>query len=212
MASPIRFYFDFASPYAYFSLDRIERVAAEHGRTVEWTPILMWVVLKAHGIAPPMDVPVKRTYFLHDMMRSAQFYGLGYRPPVKLPLSSHLAARAFYVLAADDAERARDFAHAVFAAFFREHEDISQESVILRLAEAHGMSAEAARAAIGGPEGRALLEAGVTRAIADKVCGSPYFVVDGEGFFGADRLPQLAWRLTPDGQAVRLNRGTEEVG
>ena len=212
MANPIRFYFDFASPYAYFSLDAIEKLAAEHGRTVEWVPILMWVLLKAHGVAPPMEAPVKRAYFLHDMLRSARFYGVDYRPPVKLPVSSHLAARAFHVLAASDPDRAKDFARAVFAAFFRGHEDISSEAVVLRLAEAHGMSAEAAREAIGGPEGRGLLEAAVGRALADKACGSPFFVVDGEGFFGADRLPQVGWRLTPEGQAARFDAGAEEVG
>jgi len=31
--------------------------------------------------------------------------------------------------------------------------------------------------------------------VAEGVIGSPYTVVDGEGYFGADRLPQIAWRL-----------------
>jgi 2-hydroxychromene-2-carboxylate isomerase len=51
-----------------------------------------------------------------------------------------------------------------------------------------------------GPLGRQRLGEAIERAVADHVCGSPYFLVDGEGFFGADRLPQIAWRL---GQAAR---------
>ena len=47
-----------------------------------------------------------------------------------------------------------------------------------------------------GPLGRERLAAAVDAAIADKVCGSPFFIIDGEPFFGADRLPQIAWRLS----------------
>ena len=48
-----------------------------------------------------------------------------------------------------------------------------------------------------GPIGRQRLAAAIDAAIADKVCGSPFFIVDGEPFFGADRLDQIAWRLSP---------------
>jgi 2-hydroxychromene-2-carboxylate isomerase len=201
MSDPIRFYFDFASPYAYFSVQAVERIAAEHGRPLEWRPILMWAVLKAHQIAPPMDSPAKRAYFLHDMTRSAAFYGLPYREPVKLPLSSHNAARLWHVLAARDEHAARAYGRDVFRTFFAEHRDISDQAVLVEIAARHGMSDTDAREAMTGPHGRALLEAEVARAIADNVCGSPYFLVDQEGFFGADRLPQLRWRLSPEGQA-----------
>ncbi len=200
MSDPIRFYFDFASPYAYFSVEAVERIAAEHGRPLEWRPILMWAVLKAHQIAPPMDSPTKRAYFLHDMVRSAAFYGLPYREPVKLPLSSHNAARLWHVLAARDEAAARAYGKQVFHAFFAEHRDISDQNVLVEIAGRHGMTESDAREAMTGPQGRALLEAEVARAIADNVCGSPYFLVDQEGFFGADRLPQLRWRLSPQGQ------------
>ena len=58
-----------------------------------------------------------------------------------------------------------------------------------------------------GPLGRARLAAAVDAAVADKVCGSPYFIVDGEPFFGADRLPQIAWRL---GQAHAIPASGEK--
>ena len=194
--APIVFYFDFASPYAYFAADGIERIAAGHGRTVEWRAFLAWAVLKAQGIAPPMDVPAKRAYLVADMIRSAAFHGLPYRHPEKLPLSAHRAARLFHAVAADDPATARAFARAAFSAFFTEGADISDEAVVLRTARQCGIGGAAAREAIEGPSGRALLAAAVERAVADGVCGSPFFLVDGEPFFGADRLPQIAWRLS----------------
>jgi 2-hydroxychromene-2-carboxylate isomerase len=208
---PIVFYFDFASPYAYFAADGIEKIAAEHGRTVEWRAFLAWAVFKAHGISPPMDVPAKRAYIVADMNRSAAFHGLPYRHPEKLPLSAHRAARLFHTIAADDPATARAFARAAFSAFFTEGKDISDEAVVMRIAHECGIGSAAAREAIEGSLGRALLAAAVDRAVADGVCGSPFFLVDGEPFFGADRLPQIAWRLSqarPQGVPGAMSPGT----
>ncbi len=199
MAGPIRFWFDFASPYAYFASAEIDRIGAEFGRTVEWRPVLLWAVLKAHGIAPPMDVPAKRAYFLHDMKRSADFFGLPYQEPVKLPLSSHLAARLYYATGQQSADKAAALAQRLFRAFFVEGKDISDEPVLVDLAADAGISAKAAQEGMKGPVGRAHLEQVVEQAIAEKIIGSPHFTVDGEDFFGADRLPQLRWFLSGGG-------------
>ncbi len=193
MPNPIRFYFDFASPYAYFASTSIEGLAQEFGRTVEWRPILLWAVFKTHGIAPPMDLALRRDYLLHDMVRSAAFFDVPYRTPEKLTLSSHLAARLFYATLQTDADKAVTFARRVFTAFFVEGRDIAQEDVLRALAIEAGIAGDAAAEDM--KAGRPLLERAVNDAIADKVVGSPFFLVDGEGFFGADRLPQLRWYL-----------------
>jgi 2-hydroxychromene-2-carboxylate isomerase len=85
------------------------------------------------------------------------------------------------------------FARRVFAAFFVEGRDIAQEDVLRALAIEAGIAGDAAAEDM--KAGRPLLERAVNDAIADKVVGSPFFLVDGEGFFGADRLPQLRWYL-----------------
>lgn len=198
--SPIRFYFDFASPYAYFAAAEIDRVGKEFGRAVDWQPILMWAVLKAHGIPAPMDPPTKREYFLHDMKRSAAFFGLLYRDPVRLPLSSHLAARLYYAVRSRDPGVADALAQRLLPAFFAEHRDISEEATLVDLASEVGVAEADALEGMKGASGRALLERAVQDAIDARVVGSPYFLVDGEGFFGADRLPQLRWYLAGGGR------------
>lgn len=196
MKRPLRFYFDFASPYAYFALRPLQALAAEHGRAVVYRPMLLWAVLKAHGIAAPLDAPVKRAYFVTDMMRSAAFHGVPYIQPVNLPFSSHLAARLFYAIVAQRPEAAQALTQDIFDALFARGEDITQTDVLREIAVAQGLDLDGARAAIEGPLGRQKLAEAVDLAIADKVCGSPYMLVDGEGFFGCDRLPQIAWRLS----------------
>ncbi len=118
MAEPIRLYLDFASPYAYFAVDAADRLAAEHGRSVVWRPILLWAALKAQGVPPPMDPPPKRAYFLADIARSAKYHGLPYAAP-ELPLSSHRAARLYHAWEARDPAAARAFGRDVFSRVLR---------------------------------------------------------------------------------------------
>ena len=49
MANPIDFYFDFSSPYGYLASEKVEALAAKHGRSVNWCPILLGVVFKVTG-------------------------------------------------------------------------------------------------------------------------------------------------------------------
>jgi 2-hydroxychromene-2-carboxylate isomerase len=196
MRAPIVLWFDFASPYAYFAMDAAERLAAAHDREIEWRPILLWAVLKAQSIAPPMDPPAKRAYFLADIARSAAFHGVPYRAPSKFPLSSHHAARLYYAIAEEVPSRARALGRDLLSAFFAEHIDISETAALTAISVRNGISAEAARAALEGAIGRRRLSEAIEAAVASGVCGSPWFLVDGEAFFGADRLPQIAWRLS----------------
>ena len=196
MTGPIVFYFDFASPYAYFALDGVVRLGAETKREVIWRPVLVWAVLKAQGIAAPMETPAKRAYMVKDMVRSAEFSGQPYVHPSKLPLSAHHAMRLYYAIEQEDREIAQAFAREVFAAFFTRDQDISDQEVVVDVAARVGIGDGEARKWMSDDYGRWQLSQMVDRAVADGVIGSPYFIAEGEGFFGADRLPQLAWRLS----------------
>ena len=52
MSQPIDFYFDFSSPYGYLASEKIDELAARHGRKVRWRPILLGVVFRQTGGAP----------------------------------------------------------------------------------------------------------------------------------------------------------------
>lgn len=194
VAEPIIFYFDFASPYAYFALDRIEEIGRKAGRTVEWRPVLAWAVFKELGVPPPTEVAAKWTYMATDMRRSAEFFGVPYRHP-KLPVSAHLAARLYHAVAVSDPALGRHLGRSLFDAFFRDGRDITDKVEVAAIAEEAGIDAARTADGMTGDEGRRLLAETVTRAVADGVIGSPFFIIDGERFFGADRLPQISWRL-----------------
>jgi len=194
MADAIEIYFDFASPYAYFALPRLEALAEETGRSLRRKPVILWAVLKALSLPAPLEAEAKRGYLLHDMARSARFYGLPYRQPKRFPLPSHLAARAWYGLQ-DDPARADAFCRAVFTAYFVEGLDIAEAEVLQGIGARQGLSDGRLRTAMTAEASKAALEVTVAEAVGRGVWGSPFVFLDGEAFFGADRLPQIAWTL-----------------
>lgn len=195
---PIDFYFDFASPYGYFMSEKIDALAAKHGRTVIWRPILLFAALRSLGLPPPFEHPVKFEYITADFARSAKFLNVDYSLPPAFPALTQHAARGFYLLHGKAPEAAVPFAHAVLRGYFRNGRDISNIDVIAQMVgdqtASLGSSADVCDLLKGG-EAKAMLQAAITDAVEKKVFGSPFVVIDGEGFFGVDRLPQLAARL-----------------
>jgi len=192
MSEPIDFWFDFSSPYGYLMAEKIDAVAARHGRKVRWHPVLLGVIFQATGSRPPADgVSSKGRYMALDFHRSARFLGIPYNPPSRFPLPTQNAARAYYWLHGQDCALARTFALAVYRAFFVDDRDISSPETVLDIAAGLGVDREALAVALQSPEIKARLKDECDQALAAGVFGSPHVIIDGEPFFGADRLPQI---------------------
>ncbi len=192
VVAPIDFYFDFSSPYGYLASQRIEGLAARYGRGVDWHPILLGVIFKATGAAPLTEVPLKGDYARRDMPRSARFHGIdGFRMPSRFPIPTQAAARIVLALKATDPALATRVAKALYRAYFVDDADISDPGVAVDVASGTGANAAAVRESIDDAQVKEALKDEVARAMQAGVCGSPFFVVDGEPFWGLDRLPQL---------------------
>jgi len=198
--SPIDFWFDFSSPYGYLMSEKIDAVAAKYGRKVRWHPVLLGVIFQATGSRPPADgVTSKGKYMLHDFYRSARHLGISYNPPSRFPLPTQNAARAYYWLHGQDCALARQFAHAVYRGFFVNDLDISSPDTVLDIAAGLGIDREQLAIALKAPEIKARLKDECDQALAAGVFGSPHVIIDGEAFFGADRLPQIEHWLETGG-------------
>jgi len=197
MSDPIQFYFDFSSPYSYLASEMIDELAAKYGRSVQWRPILLGAAFQKSGLPLLVTVPLKGEYSLRDFDRSARFYGIPFRFPEKFPLATHTAARGYYWLHGQDCNKAREFAHAVFRAYWIDGRDVSDLAVVQEIAAGLGVDREALTEAMGKPEIKERLKTETDGAIAKGMFGAPYMIVDGEPFWGADRLPQLEkWLAT----------------
>ena len=196
MADPIDFYFDYSSPYGYIAAMKIDALAARHGRSVNWKPVLLGAVFKVTGAKPLPTLPLKGGYALRDIPRSARFHGLAYRHPSKFPIASQAPARAFYWVDDRDPALAHHLARTLYEAYFVRDLDISSPEVTADVAATLGLSRDELLAAIGSEIIKTRLKTEVAAALARNVFGSPYFVIDGEPFWGVDRFEQMERWLT----------------
>ena len=197
---PIEFYFDFSSPYGYFASQKIDALAAKHGRTVDWRPILLGAIFRATGGAPLTQIPLKGPYSRRDIDRSARFHDIpDFRMPEVFPIASQAPARiVLWAKARDPADGAR-VAKALYRAYFVDGRDISKADEAAAVAGDAGFDAAAARAAIDDPAIKDALKSMVETALAVGVFGSPFIVVDGEPFWGLDRFDQIDCWLAKGG-------------
>ena len=190
-AAALDFYFDFSSPYGYFAAEQIDALAARHGRTVNWHPFLLGATFKLTGLGPLPGIPLKGAYSMHDIARSARFFGLPYRQPSTFPIPTQHAARAFLWLHGRSSAQAKAFGLAAYRAYFVDDVNISDLGAVLDIAVGQGVDRDELSAVLAGSEIKAQLAAEVEQGIVRGVFGSPFVIVDGEPFWGADRLPQL---------------------
>ena len=196
---PIDFYFDFSSPYGYFAAAQIEGIAARHGRSVIWRPILLGAIFKVTGQHPLTQIPLKAEYSSHDLHRYARLLGLPFKRPSKFPVATTAACRAFYSVSDGEPERAKRLALALYTAYFVEDRDISAPDVTIDVATQVGISRGDMEAALNEPALKDRLRTEVDDALDRGVFGSPYFIVDGEPFWGSDRLDQVERWLSTGG-------------
>ena len=197
MKPPIKFYFDFSSPYSYVASEWIEVLAARHGRTVRWHAILLGVAFQAAELKSPVSHPIKRDYTLRDFRRSARFEGLPYTQPEEFPIPTQNAARVFWWLdETQGATAAAAWARAGLRAYFTRGVMLNQPEALKTLAAGCGLDAQQAEAAWQDAHWKARLKRANDEAIGAGVFGAPFFVVEGEPFWGNDRKAQIERWLT----------------
>jgi 2-hydroxychromene-2-carboxylate isomerase len=197
MAAAIDFYFDFSSPYGYIAAAKVEVLAAKHGRGVNWRPMLLGAAMKVTGGAPLPQIPLKGDYAKRDFVRSAKFHGVPFRIPSSFPISTIAAVRAFYWAQGRDPARALALAKALYSAYFADDVDISRVEEVIRIAAGVGFKAEDVAAGVADQAVKDKTKAEVDAAVGKGVFGSPFIVIDGEAFWGMDRLDQAEkWLAT----------------
>jgi 2-hydroxychromene-2-carboxylate isomerase len=199
VAAPIEFYFEFASPYGYLASTRIDVLAARYGREVSWRPIMLGAAFKLTGAQPLVRTPLKGDYMMRDLPRFARLLGVPFQAPPLMPANSLAASRACIWLAQDDPAKAKALAQAVFHAHWGEGRDIARPDDVAAIAGPLGIEHAALLAAVADPAIKERLKEATAAAIGRGVFGSPFILVDGEAFWGADRLDQVERWLAAGG-------------
>jgi 2-hydroxychromene-2-carboxylate isomerase len=192
---PIRFYFDFISPFAYLGSVAVERLAAKTGRAVEWRPVLIGItILRIMGMKALPETPLKGPYLQRDFVRQAGYLDVPLArgaAPIGQLIAPLPPMRAFVMLNEKDKALAKRFAQEVFAARWVHRENPSTPEGLTSVARRLGVDPAPLIAANDAPAIKERLTVQVNDAIAAGVFGVPTFQVGKELFWGADHLPQL---------------------
>jgi len=191
MPSPIDFYYEFSSPYGYFASVKIEELAQELGRTINWHPILLGPMFKATGSAPMATVPLKAEYMLHDFKRTASLFNIPYKQPLDFPIGTVAAARSAIYLRQKSMELAAEFSKRIYAEYFAKGNDIRDIAVINKVASDIGVNPEDLNQAIQDQAIKDELKAEVDKAMSKNVFGSPFIIIDNESYWGFDRFDHI---------------------
>ena len=189
--APVDFFFEFSSPYGYIASQLAEDFEKRIGRPLRWRPFLLGPVFKLTGQPPLVEIPMKGEYSKRDFLRSAKLHKVPYKHPAKFPIGTVAAMRAFYWVADRDPAAARKLAKALYTAFFVDGIDISAPQAVVEIAKGVGIDGAALATALEDPVLKERAKSEVDAAIAAGVFGSPFFIADGEPFWGVDRMPML---------------------
>ncbi|MFO0664571.1 MAG: 2-hydroxychromene-2-carboxylate isomerase [Polyangiaceae bacterium] len=211
--STLDFYFDYSCPYAYLGSSQVEALARTAGRTLRYKPMLLGGVFHANGTPQNlMNIlsPAKAAHNVADMNRFAKLFDVELSIPSTHPMRTVEALRAT-LLAECDPKVIQGF----FRAYWVDHAPISEEAVVRRVLTTAGKNADAIWKDIASDAVKNDLRARTDEAVALGIFGAPAYVVDGELYWGQDRVHFVAkapWESLVPECAPDTSRGETRGG
>jgi 2-hydroxychromene-2-carboxylate isomerase len=197
MTRTIDYYFTPVSPWSYFGHDRFVAIAARHGATVNVLPIDLGKVFPVSGGLPlAKRAPQRQAYRLVELARWRDYLGLPLNIQPRFAASGpDLAHRWILAAAEQGAKPALDLAGAALRGRWAGERDIADPATLAEFAREAGLDAAALAERAQAPDIAARLDAITAQAIDAQVFGVPWYVCDGEPFWGQDRLDFLDRKL-----------------
>lgn len=190
MPNTIDYYLSPMSPWTHFGHARFRAMAKAHGAIVRVKPVDFGRVFPASGGVPLKQRPIQRQlYRMAELERWRAFLGIPIRlEPKYFPVATELASRLIIAAASAGVEAQLDVAGACLRACWEEERDIGDPATLQAIGTAAGLDGAALLAAAGADAAKAAYDALTDEAIALNVFGAPTYVVNGEIFWGQDRL------------------------
>ena len=187
MSKTLEFYFDFGSPTAYLAHKRLQQLSAQYDLLIDYKPMLLGGVFKATGNTTPVAIPAKGQYMLaHDLPRFARRYN------VPLNINPHFPINTLHLMRAAIAAQRLDcmpaYVDAMFDAVWVDGKNMGELDVIAQTLADNELDSEALMALSQDPEVKAQLISNTDAAVERGIFGAPTLFMDGEMYFGQDRL------------------------
>lgn len=194
MAKTFEFLFDFGGPNSYLAHKMLPDICARTGAEAVYVPILLGGLFKLTNNQAPLmryaDTPAKRDYEMLEFDRFVKAHQLPFKMNPHFPINSlHLMRGA---VAAQHLGCFMPYVEAVMAAMWEDGANTGDPAVVRQVLENAGLDGATLLARADNPEVKAELAANTEDAAARGAFGVPTFFVDGEMFWGKERLAQVA--------------------
>lgn len=188
----VDYYFTLLSPYAWLGHAAVLDVARETGATLRYRPVRIFELFEANGGLPlGKRAPARQRYRLVELQRWREERGLPLNlAPKFFPVDIALADRCAIALA-EAGDDPSAYIEAGFRALWSQDRDLADAHVVAGLLTEQGFDADAVMRRAGDDAIDALYAANTRDAIAADLPGLPGYVLDGEPFWGQDRVDAL---------------------
>ncbi|MRD49490.1 thioredoxin domain-containing protein [Caenimonas koreensis DSM 17982] len=188
MTKTVEFWFDFGSPAAYLAWTQMPAIARETGAHIDYRPMLLGGVFQATSNRSPMEVAPKGRYMQDDLQRFARRYNAPFVHNPFFPINTLMLMRGAVGLQMREPEKFIDYGNAMYRALWVEARNMNDPAVVGAVLEAAGFDTQQFLALTADAEVKERLKAVTQEAVARGVFGAPTFFVDGDMFWGQDRL------------------------
>jgi len=190
MSKHVDYYHFLISPWSYLAIDRFNTIRKSTGITVDYLPIdVPSTFANMGGLPPAKRHPSRQRLRMDELKRWSEFLGVPMNlTPAFFPVDQSLAAALVY--AADASDRA-NLSDAILTAVWRDEKNISDTDTLSQIATDCGCDAQSLLDAASQDDMQQRLVDVTTQAHESDVFGSPSYVLDGEIFWGQDRLDFL---------------------
>lgn len=193
MARQIVYYFSAVSPWAYIGHAAFEELAKRHGCKVVYKPVFLGELFAETGGLPlAKRHPARQRYRMMELQRWREKRGLNFHlKPQHWPFDPKLAD-CVVIAAVEVGLNPEPFIRAMFKAIWEDQLNLADPATVTDVANKAGLPGVKLVARAASAEIAAIYEQNRQDAIATDVFGSPGYVLDGEVFWGQDRIELLA--------------------
>ena len=193
MPRQVDYYFSFQSPWAYIGHNVFRDVAKTYGLKVNYKPVVLVDLFSETGGLPLMKRhPVRQRYRMVELQRWRDKRGLKFHlQPANWPFNARLAD-GVVIAAIQAGVDPEPFMRRAFAAVWEGQLNLAEPATLMQLADQSGLSGKQLVERSESDEISVAYEQNRQDALAADVFGSPVYVLDGEVFWGQDRIELLA--------------------
>jgi 2-hydroxychromene-2-carboxylate isomerase len=192
-ASPVDFWFTMGSTYTYLTAMRLPAVERSQGISFRWRPFHLLAILAEMKHVPFADKPAKSAYMWRDLERRAGMYGIALRVPAPYPVKQSATANRVGIVGMQEGW-GREFVQAAYRRWLQLGQETGSDPNVSESLREIGQDPGRVLEIANGEEVNKMLTAETDVARSLGIFGSPTFSVDGELFWGDDRLEDaISW-------------------